>query len=371
MIITIIDYKAGNIGSVQKAVRQLGYEALMTEDPDVIRKAERILLPGVGHFSATRRLNESGMRPAIEEAIARGTPFMGICVGLQWMFEGSTEAPGVSGLGCFRGCCDRFHTDLKVPHVGWNSLRRTGDSQLLKGVPQRSVCLFHALLSRARGRWRGCHDHLRRGVRIDGRARQRLRRAVPPGKIGRSGAAHSEEFLRGCMLTKRIIACLDVTNGRVVKGVQFLDLRDAGDPAELAHRHAESGADEVVLLDITATHESRPILIDAVRRAARELFVPFTVGGGVRTLADAAVLFEAGADKITMNSAAVRTPELITEVAERFGSQAVVVAIDAKRGNNSGRGSRGLRLRRAAFRPGSRFWIGRAKSRGAARAKSC
>ncbi len=107
------------------------------------------------------------------------------------------------------------------------------------------------------------------------------------------------------MLTKRIIACLDVTNGRVVKGVQFLDLRDAGDPAELARRHAESGADEVVLLDITATHESRPILIDAVRRAARELFVPFTVGGGVRTLADASALFEAGADKITMNSAAV------------------------------------------------------------------
>ena len=142
MIITIIDYKAGNIGSVQKAVRQLGYEALMTEDPDVIRKAARILLPGVGHFSATRRLNESGMRPAIEEAIARGTPFMGICVGLQWMFEGSTEAPGVSGLGCFRGCCDRFHTDLKVPHVGWNSLRRTGDSQLLKGVPGEAFVYF-------------------------------------------------------------------------------------------------------------------------------------------------------------------------------------------------------------------------------------
>ncbi len=135
------------------------------------------------------------------------------------------------------------------------------------------------------------------------------------------------------MLTKRIIACLDVTEGRVVKGVKFLDLIDAGDPAELARRHAESGADEVVLLDITATHQSRPILIDAVRRAARELFVPFTVGGGVRTLDDATGLFEAGADKITMNSAAVRTPELIGEVAERFGSQAVVVAIDAKRGN--------------------------------------
>ncbi len=132
------------------------------------------------------------------------------------------------------------------------------------------------------------------------------------------------------MLTKRIIACLDVTAGRVVKGVQFEQLRDAGDPAELAFRHAQSGADEVVLLDITATHEARPILIDVVRRTARELFVPFTVGGGVRSLRDAAALFDAGADKITMNSAAVQRPELITEIAERFGSQAVVVAIDAK-----------------------------------------
>ncbi len=135
------------------------------------------------------------------------------------------------------------------------------------------------------------------------------------------------------MLTKRIIACLDVTHGRVVKGVQFVDLVDAGDPAELAHRHAASGADEVVLLDITATHEERPILLDAVRRAAREILVPFTVGGGVRSLADAASLFDAGADKITLNSAAFARPELITEIAERFGSQAVVLAIDAQRAN--------------------------------------
>ncbi len=134
------------------------------------------------------------------------------------------------------------------------------------------------------------------------------------------------------MLTKRIIACLDVTHGRVVKGVQFVDLVDAGDPAELAHRHAASGADEVVLLDITATHEERPILLDAVKRTARELFVPFTVGGGVRSLSDAAALFDAGADKITLNSAAVAHPELITGIAERFGSQAVVLAIDARRG---------------------------------------
>ena len=142
MIITIVDYKAGNIGSVQKAVRQLGYEARMTDDPDEIRRAERVLLPGVGHFSATRRLNDFGARQAIEEIVQRGTPFMGICVGLQWMFEGSTEAPGVSGLGCFRGCCDRFHTELKVPHVGWNSLRRTVASRLLEGVPDEAFVYF-------------------------------------------------------------------------------------------------------------------------------------------------------------------------------------------------------------------------------------
>jgi cyclase len=136
------------------------------------------------------------------------------------------------------------------------------------------------------------------------------------------------------MLTKRIIACLDVTHGRVVKGVQFADLVDAGDPAELAWRHAKAGADEIVLLDITATHEQRPILLDAVHRAARELFVPFTVGGGVRTLEDAVSLFDAGADKITLNSAAVARPALITEIAERFGSQAVVLAIDARRGED-------------------------------------
>ena len=136
------------------------------------------------------------------------------------------------------------------------------------------------------------------------------------------------------MLTKRIIACLDVTAGRVVKGVRFVDLLDAGDPAELAHRHAMAGADEIVLLDITATHEGRKTLLDTVARTAREIFVPFTVGGGVRTAEDAAALFDAGADKISVNSAAIADPSLIGAVGRSFGSQAVVVAIDARRGGN-------------------------------------
>jgi cyclase len=132
-------------------------------------------------------------------------------------------------------------------------------------------------------------------------------------------------------LTRRIIACLDVDAGRVVKGVQFEQLRDAGDPAELARLHAEAGADEIVLLDITATAEGRKTLTATVRATSRQLFIPFTVGGGIRTLADAAAIFDAGADKVAINSAAIATPELIGEIAGRFGSQAVVVAIDAKR----------------------------------------
>jgi len=133
------------------------------------------------------------------------------------------------------------------------------------------------------------------------------------------------------MLTKRIIACLDVDAGRVVKGVRFRNLQDAGDPAECAASHASSGADEIVLLDISATSGDREIMLEVVRRTARSLFIPFTVGGGIRKLADAAAVFEAGAEKVAINSAAVKNPELITEIAGRFGSQAVVVAIDAKR----------------------------------------
>lgn len=134
-------------------------------------------------------------------------------------------------------------------------------------------------------------------------------------------------------LAKRVIACLDVDAGRVVKGIRFQQLRDAGDPAELARVHAEAGADEIVLLDITATSDGRKTLTETVRRTARELFVPFTVGGGIRTLEDAAKIFDAGADKVSINSAAVASPDLIGEIANRFGSQAVIVAIDARRGD--------------------------------------
>lgn len=133
------------------------------------------------------------------------------------------------------------------------------------------------------------------------------------------------------MLTKRIIPCLDVTAGRVVKGVNFVNLKDAGDPVELAARYNEQGADELVFLDITASSDGRDTLVEVVRRTAREVFIPLTVGGGIRSVEDARRIIHSGADKISVNTAAVRRPELITELSEEFGAQAVVLAIDARR----------------------------------------
>lgn len=174
------------------------------------------------------------------------------------------------------------------------------------------------------------------------------------------------------MLAKRIIACLDVRDGRVVKGVNFEGLRSAGDPVALARRYGVEGIDEVVVLDVTATLERRPALLDTVRAVSRELFIPLTVGGGVRSLGDARAMFDAGADKVSINSAALADPALITALARRYGSQAVIVAIDAKRGLASIRRRRGRRHFQVFSRSGTSAeprdavgWAREAEDRGA------
>jgi cyclase len=138
------------------------------------------------------------------------------------------------------------------------------------------------------------------------------------------------------MLTKRIIPCLDVTAGRVVKGVNFVNLRDAGDPVELADRYNQQGADELVFLDITASSDARAIMADVVARTARKVFIPLAVGGGIRSIADARQILMSGADKVSVNTAAVRRPELISELSLEFGAQAVILAIDARRVSHPG-----------------------------------
>jgi glutamine amidotransferase len=141
-VIAVIDYKAGNLTSVMKALDALGCPAEVTADPALVRKANKVILPGVGHFQATQVLSESGLAAAVRDSIAEGVPFLGICVGLQWLFEGSTEAPAASGLGVFSGQCERFATGVKVPHVGWNQVRVDAESQLMRGVEDCSFVYY-------------------------------------------------------------------------------------------------------------------------------------------------------------------------------------------------------------------------------------
>src|SRR5256885_7441822 len=167
------------------------------------------------------------------------------------------------------------------------------------------------------------------------------------------------------MLSKRIIACLDVRNGQVVKGVNFEGLRSAGDPAALARRYNVEGIDELVILDVTATIEARRALADTIGRVARELFIPLSVGGGIRTEADAAAAVDAGADKVSVNTAALADPALITRIADRYGSQAVIVAIDAKRETAAGRFAVYARSGQRAAGRDAVEWAREAESRGA------
>jgi len=167
------------------------------------------------------------------------------------------------------------------------------------------------------------------------------------------------------MLSKRIIACLDVRNGQVVKGVNFEGLRSAGDPAALARRYNVEGIDELVILDVTATIEARRALADTIGRVARELFIPLSVGGGIRTEADAAAAVDAGADKVSVNTAALADPALITRIAARYGSQAVIVAIDAKRETAAARFAVYARSGQRAAGRDAVEWAREAESRGA------
>ena len=141
-MITLVDYHAGNLASVRKAFEYLGCEVTITEDPEVVRKTRHLVVPGVGHFAATEQLGRAGLTDAIRESISAGANFLGICVGMQWMFEGSTEAPDVKGLGVFSGMIEKFPAGAKVPHVGWNQIEQRSDSQILKDVESPSFVYY-------------------------------------------------------------------------------------------------------------------------------------------------------------------------------------------------------------------------------------
>jgi len=195
-VIAIVDYRAGNLVSVKKAVDHLGFPCAITSDPSLVERADKIIVPGVGHFGATSALDESGLRSAITKAIEHRTPFFGICVGMQWMFESSEEAAGVSGLGVFSGQCAHFPPEVKSPHVGWNQLEIKDGSRLLRGVPSGAFVYFtHSYRAPLVAETVACCDY--GGAFSAAVERQHLFGVqFHPEKSGEAGLAMLENFCR-------------------------------------------------------------------------------------------------------------------------------------------------------------------------------
>ena len=257
----------------------------VVRDAASLARATKIILPGVGHFGQMMRaLDALQVRDALIERIRAGVPFLGICLGLQALFERSEEAPECAAASrCFPERFAAFAADARCPHMGWNNLERANPTRVLFAASPRARIVYFA------------HSYYAPVVAATAatctytvpytavlECGQHLRRAVSSRKIRAARPAHREEFRGALMLAKRIIPCLDVTAGRVVKGVNFVNLRDAGDPVELAERYNDQGADELVFLDITASSDARDTMADVVARTARKVFIPLTVGGGIR-----------------------------------------------------------------------------------------
>jgi len=347
MSVGIIDYGAGNIGSVRRALGSLGVESRVCRKPDDLDGLSALVFPGVGHFGQViHRLASTGLDEAIVRFIEAGRSFLGICVGMQVLFSRSEEAEDISGLGLFKGEVLKLHAE-KIPQIGWNHLvpMKVGLPEGYAYFVNSYVCVpedesITAYVSRYGSEF--CAGVFRGNVAAF---------QFHPEKSGAFGISLLRSWLSGEFkgeddiqrdsgepkgLAKRIIPCLDVMDGRVVKGVRFTELTDEGDPVELAARYDREGADELVFLDIGATPHGKETMVEVAEKVAQRLFIPFTVGGGVRSVDDARALLEAGAEKISVNSAAVRRPEFIGELSGRFGSQSCVLAIDARRvGNGS------------------------------------
>jgi imidazole glycerol phosphate synthase glutamine amidotransferase subunit len=347
-VVHIVSTGSANLASVCAAVERVGGVPAVTQDPDAVRSAERLILPGVGSFGAAmRELNARSLAEPLTQRIRDNRPTLGICLGLQVLCSASEESPGVPGLGIVPGKVTRLagSARLPVPQMTWNRVLPMGSSlgfdpgwayyansyrlaeppegwsvattdyggRFVAAMQRGSVlaCQFHPELS---GPW---------GLDL-------IRRWLLGVETSSAVSASATAFSRP---PSRVIPCLDVKDGRVVKGVQFGNLRDMGDPASLASAYEQQGADEIVLLDVSATVESRRARLRTVQDVRRAISVPLTVGGGVRTREDAAALLDAGADKVSVNTAAVADPDLIRGLADVFGRQCVVVAIDAaKRG---------------------------------------
>jgi len=383
-MITLLDYGAGNVRSVINALESLGETVKVASSAADISAAGKLVFPGVGAFGNMMRiLNEKGFTEPLRDYLGSGRPFLGICLGLQALFQGSEEAPDVGGLGIFPGMVRRFTVDLSVPHIGWNGLTFQKPSRLFNGLGGNEKFYFvhsyyvdpadeSVVLTTT--------DY---GQRFVSSIQQDnlIATQFHPEKSGDAGLRVLRNFLdtggperlpevntEPTQLAKRIIACLDVRSNDqgdlvVTKGDQY-DVREdgavrnLGKPVELAGNYYEQGADEVTFLNITAFREfplkDMPML-EVLRRTSTHVFVPLTIGGGIRDFTDrdgrhytalevAAEYFRSGADKISIGSDAVLIVEeylksggrktgksAIEEISRVYGSQAVVISIDPRR----------------------------------------
>jgi cyclase len=347
--VVIVDSGMANLASVRGAFARLGVRTTVSAEADVVRRAPRIVLPGVGEFGAgMARLRAGGLDQAVRDAMLEGTPLLAICLGLQMLCKASEESPGIAGLGMLSGTCRRLPDGVRVPHLGWNRVDPDPSCRFVTAM-EAAFANSYALHDAPSG-WAAAWT--RHGVRFvaalerkavlacqfhpelsSDAGRELLRRWLGAGglRVAPVMVAASSSPFRGTGLAVRLVPCLDVKEGRVVKGVQFTGLRDAGDPAERAAIYEAQGADEIVVLDIAASAASRGTQVETVRRVREVLGIPLTAGGGVRSIEDARRLLAAGADKVSVNSAAVARPQLLTDLARVFGRQCVVLAVDARR----------------------------------------
>ena len=343
--VVIVDSGVANLASVQAAFSRIGANPIVSSDPTVVAGARRLVLPGVGAFgTAVQSLRSRWLDTAVLAAVDAQTPVLAICLGMQVLAESSDESPGITGLGIVPGTCRRLPDESRVPHLGWNIVMPDESCRVIR--PMDAAFANSYALRQAPEGWGAawtthgapfvsaierenvvaCQFH----PELSGRAGQQLLRRWLTGEPD-----DSPPPTRRRSLAPRIVPCLDVRDGRVVKGVRFSNLRDTGDPADQAARYEEQGADEIVMLDIAASVANRDTQLETVRQVRARIGIPLTVGGGVRSIEDTRRLLVAGADKVSVNTAAVARPALIGELAREFGTQCVVLAIDARRASGS------------------------------------
>lgn len=389
MIITLLDYGAGNVRSVRNAIRNLGYEVQTVKKPEDILNAEKLIFPGVGSFGLVMdRLAHDGFVVPLQERIRRNKPMLGICVALQAFFEGSEESPGVSGLGVVPGMVRRFsEPGLSVPQIGWNGIRLMKESPHFSGYAGEKLYFVHSYRAIPDA---GNQDWILTTTTYGGEFISAIEKGnitafqFHPEKSGKAGLNILGNFLRDSQdtirlacpvsqdvvptrLAKRIIACLDVRSNDagdlvVTKGDQY-DVREEGEvrnlgmPVDLARRYYEEGADEITFLNITGFRDfpmqDQPML-EVLKRTSENVFVPLTIGGGIKafTASDgrhysaldvATEYFRSGADKISIGSDAVYEVEKYLAAGEKtgessieqismvYGAQAVVISVDPRR----------------------------------------